>query len=338
MWPRRWRFFSHLEGDTLFRRAFGLLPGQHAAPDEFTLVERDKQTEPGFDGSCLFVQFVAVERVTNFRPQGVACTEPGGLEATGPADRQEFGPDGLDDFPRRDDLEAIFPGVARAAQIHGLSLKLREGNFVLFQLAGVRDFRAAGEGSRETLIHELANPGPLKSHGAGLVRDIPEPDLGAARRGGVLFFQPGHVGLDARGVDDHQKILFPDAVGVEVVDDAASFMAQQGVLALPDGQLARVIGQRVVEELERGGTADGDFAHMADVEETACPAHRQMLLRDAGVVDGHFPAAEFDEFAAQPLVGVEERCALQHKPGSGQPNSFGPAVNAPGGFMARACV
>jgi hypothetical protein len=36
-----------------------------------------------------------------------------------------------------------------------------------------------------------------------------------------------------------------------------------------------------------------------------------MLIRDGGILDGHFPPAEFDELAACALVGGEERSALK---------------------------
>ena len=52
--------------------------------------------------------------------------------------------------------------------------------------------------------------------------------------------------------------------------------------------------------------ADGDFAHVGDVENAGGVADGEMFVHDAGVLDRHFPAAEINQLRAEFLVRGKE--------------------------------
>jgi hypothetical protein len=56
---------------------------------------------------------------------------------------------------------------------------------------------------------------------------------------------------------------------------------------------------------------DLDLAHVADVEEPRARPHGHVLVGDAGVLDGHVPAAEFDHAGAERAMPRVERGFLQ---------------------------
>ena len=56
---------------------------------------------------------------------------------------------------------------------------------------------------------------------------------------------------------------------------------------------------------------DLDLAHVADVEQPGPGAHRHVLVGDAGVFDGHVPAAELDHARAERAMPRVERRLLQ---------------------------
>jgi len=58
-----------------------------------------------------------------------------------------------------------------------------------------------------------------------------------------------------------------------------------------------------IQKCHRARTADGDFAHVRDVEDAGGFADGEVFVGDAGILHRHFPAPEFDEFAAQ-VLGV----------------------------------
>src|SRR5208283_4456822 len=86
----------------------------------------------------------------------------------------------------------------------------------------------------------------------------------------------------------------------------------QGVLAFAGRELADVVRENRIQKYRRARTADGDFAHVRDVEDAGGFADGEEFVRDAGVLHRHLPAAEFDEFAAEFLVRGKKWRALQH--------------------------
>jgi len=78
----------------------------------------------------------------------------------------------------------------------------------------------------------------------------------------------------------------------------AAFIAPQGVLPLAHRELANVIRQKKIQELHRAAAAHADFAHVRDVENPSGISDSEMFVDDAGVLNRHLPAAEFDQASA----------------------------------------
>src|SRR5262249_24589663 len=73
-------------------------------------------------------------------------------------------------------------------------------------------------------------------------------------------------------------------------------------------KLRRVVGGETLHGVERLGTADDDLAHVRDVEQAGRPAHCQMLLDHAAVLDRHLPAGELYQPRVEPLMDGVEGC------------------------------
>src|ERR1039458_432383 len=93
---------------------------------------------------------------------------------------------------------------------------------------------------------------------------------------------------------------------------APASVTHQGVGASAGRELADVVRENGIQKSRRARAADGDFAHVRDVEDAGGFADGEVFVRDAGVLHRHFPAAEFDEFAAEFLVRDKKWRALQH--------------------------
>ena len=89
-------------------------------------------------------------------------------------------------------------------------------------------------------------------------------------------------------------MIVGDLVDQDVVHEAAVLVEQPGVMGLAEFQLLDGIGGDVIGQSGGFGAADLDLAHVADIEDAHGVAHGVVLVDDAGVLDGHVPAAEID--------------------------------------------
>ena len=78
-------------------------------------------------------------------------------------------------------------------------------------------------------------------------------------------------------------------------------------MRLADREPGRVVARDVLDGLERVAAGDLDLAHVADVEEARARPDGLMLVDDAGVFDGHVPAAVLDHAGAERPVARVER-------------------------------
>ena len=117
----------------------------------------------------------------------------------------------------------------------------------------------------------------------------------------------------------------------EVVDDAALLVEQQVVLRLAEAELRQVIGDEVLEELERV-TCDPEPAHVGHVEQPGHVANGEVFVADRCVLLRHLPAAEIDHAAAEGEVAVVERRAVRRVYSSSAVSS---ASTASGSMKAR---
>ena len=103
---------------------------------------------------------------------------------------------------------------------------------------------------------------------------------------------PRVVLLDIRRVDDEHEVAGRHAVDEHVVHEGAVEGRQRGIMRLADLQAAGVVARNALDRGERILARNFDFAHVADIEEAGARPHRHMFRGDAGVLDGHVPAAE----------------------------------------------
>ncbi len=109
-----------------------------------------------------------------------------------------------------------------------------------------------------------------------------------------------------------------DPVDDQVVDDAPALVGQQRVLGGPDLDLAQVVREQRLEQVDRVHALDLELAHVGDVEDAAVLPDGAMLGDDALVLDGHLPAGEGHEAGPGGDVPVVERGVvegLRHRAG-----------------------
>src|SRR4051794_9353890 len=80
----------------------------------------------------------------------------------------------------------------------------------------------------------------------------------------------------------------------DVIDEAAVFVKQPGVVGLADFETANSVGGDGIGESLRLRPADLDLTHVADVEKADRSADGLVLVDNPGVLDGHVPPAEVD--------------------------------------------
>ena len=119
------------------------------------------------------------------------------------------------------------------------------------------------------------------------------------------------VGVLVAGIDAQQVVRVGDFVDEQVVNESAARGHQAGIMGLADGELRGVVAADPLDEWQRAGTANFDFAHVAHVEEAGTRAHRFVLGEDAGVLQGHVPAAEIDHLGAEAAVDGIQGCFAQ---------------------------
>ena len=164
-------------------------------------------------------------------------------------------------------------------------------------------------GRQAERLDQLAAARPL--HGEHGERAVEVLDLDARRRVGP---EPVDDLAAVGGVRDEEDLVLAADVGDEVVDHAAArLVAAQRVLRLAGADLAQVVGEPVVHEVDGAGPADDPLAEVADVEDPDRLAHGDVLLEHATarVLDRHVPAAEVGELGAEGDVPVVQGPLLE---------------------------
>ena len=112
----------------------------------------------------------------------------------------------------------------------------------------------------------------------------------------------GRVG----GVGDQEDVVVTADIGDEIVDDATGFVAAHGVLRLAGSDLAEIVGEAGVDEVQGAGAGDARLAQVGDVEDPD-PVTDSRVFGDhsaTGVFDGHLPAPEVGHLRAEGDVAV----------------------------------
>ncbi len=234
-------------------------------------------------------QVVAVQVVTDLKAQRVARAEAdrddARLEQRVPDLRGAGGGD--------EQLDAVLARVARAAHEDVLDAGDRQ--------AGGAE--ALGQLTVGEVRDDAARLRPLDREHRVVVQTVVERHVEGLR----LLGEPGQVLVVVGRVRDRQIVVLAELVGEEVVQDASVFLGQDAVLRPVVGDLADVVGEDALQELQRLRPFRLDLAHVGDVEDAGLGAHGVVLLLDAGVLHGHLPAGERHELGARGDVAVVER-------------------------------
>jgi hypothetical protein len=126
---------------------------------------------------------------------------------------------------------------------------------------------------------------------------------------------PGVVLVDVRGVDHEQVVLLGKAVDQHVVDEGALGCGECRVLRLPVLQLRRVVRGDVLYGRQRIRTGQLDLPHVGHVEHTSGAAYGEVFSGDAGVLDGHVPAAVTHHAGPERHVSGMQRGLLERGTG-----------------------
>ena len=300
---RGWGGAGHAEADEFAGEAGGFFVEKGGLADKGFFVEGDEEAEAGLEGGVVGGEVVAVEGVAHFEAEGVAGAEAAGKSA--------FGLDGCDNALEpvgrggggHEEFEAVFAGVAGAAEPHEAFGGIAGDDGVFLGVGGVW----AEEGSEDGAAF-----GTLDGEAGAGGAEVGEFDEGFGV--GLLGVEGGELGPvfgDAGGVDDEEECVWIGAIGDEVVDDAAVFIEEEGVMALTGGEAGDVVGEGVIEEGFGAGATDDELAHVGDVEDADVLADGVVFGHEAGVLDGHFPTGEGDHACAEGEVIFVEGGALE---------------------------
>src|ERR1044072_5168829 len=108
---------GHLEGDAFFLDPALLLLSENRTANEIPFLQRNEEPDASFQRSGDFVQFMPVERVTDFGPKGITRSQSGGLQTARVTFGQQARPDLFDQVVGGNHLKPVFPRIAGAAYL-----------------------------------------------------------------------------------------------------------------------------------------------------------------------------------------------------------------------------
>ena len=98
---------------------------------------------------------------------------------------------------------------------------------------------------------------------------------------------------DIGGVHAEHVGPLVDTVNQNIVHNAAAAVGHARILHLPVVELRHVVGGDPLQQVERPGSLDPDFAHVAHVEDAGLPADGHVFVVDAREFDRHIVSREF---------------------------------------------
>ena len=110
-------------------------------------------------------------------------------------------------------------------------------------------------------------------------------------------------------------MLIRQLVDQHIVHERALRRREGRILNLADCEFRRIVRRDVLHSLERIAPRNLDLAHVAHVEQPGTRSHRHVLVDDAGVLNGHVPAAEFDHAGTERSMARIERGLLERAGG-----------------------
>ena len=286
--------------------AFGGTGAQGLGGNEVAFLLSEGAGHACLDRRDVAGELVAVERHASLQAQRVAGGEAAGLDAVFLAGLEQLVPQRRGVRVVDDELEAVLAGVAGAAD-KGVNARDLTGHR--------RVIRQLVDGLLLVVLDErdedLRGLGALDGdHGnvAGLGLEV---HVKAVRA--LVESLPDDV--DVRRVGDDEELRLAQAVGDEVVEDAAVFGDDHRVLRLAHRERGEVRDKRVGEELRGAVAVDPDFAHVGEVKEAGGFADGAVLLELAAVLERHVPRAKRGKGRAELLVLGVERGVQQFRHG-----------------------
>ena len=132
----------------------------------------------------------------------------------------------------------------------------------------------------------------------------------------TLCCDVGEVLLDVRRVDDEQEVVVGEAIDQQIVDEGA-LRRSSGRNTAPGRSAASTRRcSRCAGPPRARPPGHLDLAHVADVEQAGALADREVLVGDAGVLDGHVPPAERHHAGARRAMAGVQRRLLERSGGS----------------------
>ena len=150
------------------------------------------------------------------------------------------------------------------------------------------------------LLEGLGGAGALDGELGVVIAEVVDVDAGHVAD---LLADPLEVFFAGAGVDDDEEVVVGELVDDDVVDEGAVGVEHGGVLGLAGLEFAGIVHRELLHGGEGAGAAELDVAHVGDVEEADGGAYGHVFGDEAGVLDGHVPAAEVDHFGFGGAVG-----------------------------------
>ncbi len=302
----RWRpFFGHLDGRQTERDAGFPLGQQRLATNELRLVQIDENRETGFKRRMGGREVGAIERVTHFKAQGIACAEAARLDAILGTALEDAVPLRRGFRGGKKQLKTLLAGVpgARDDELDALSGDLP--NLV-----------AARSRCAEQLVEK---PGSLRA----LEGDTNK--IGATI-GQLDGLDAGRARIEPSGIQEKSSSTFealtmsrnslvPKAVNDEIIDDPAVVIEEESVMAMARREACDVVGQQSVKPRSGSRAAGDELPHMGNIEEAGIAPDSEVLIDNAAVLDRHEPVAKFDHLRAEAKVFLVERGCFKGRGG-----------------------
>jgi hypothetical protein len=92
-------------------------------------------------------------------------------------------------------------------------------------------------------------------------------------------------------------------VDEKIVHECSFGRHQAGILDLTIGEMSSVVAGDALHQIERLRAENLDLSHVADVENSSAGADGFVLGKNAGIFEGHIPAAKIDHLGAQAAMG-----------------------------------
>src|SRR4029453_13467305 len=119
-----------------------------------------------------------------------------------------------------------------------------------------------------------------------------------------MFLQPGEIFVGACRIYDEKKLLPPDSIDDQIINDSTALVKKKSVLASAHIEFVDVFGQNDVQPIVRSGSFDNQLSHVRNVENADVVSHGPMFVHNARVLHRHEPARERNDFCAQPHMFV----------------------------------